>query len=91
MTARVVLVDDHAMFRAGVRAELGSRVNVVAEAGNPADAIAAIRRERPDVVLLDVHMPDGGGLAVLEAVGPNCPMSASWRSRSQTPPRMSSR
>jgi DNA-binding NarL/FixJ family response regulator len=70
MSARVVLVDDHAMFRAGVRAELGSRVDVVAEAGNPAEAIAAIRRERPDVVLLDVHMPDGGGLAVLETIRP---------------------
>jgi len=69
----VVLVDDHAMFRAGVRAELGPRVDVVGEAGAPAEAIAVIRRTRPDVVLLDVHMPDGGGLAVLQAIGPELP------------------
>jgi DNA-binding NarL/FixJ family response regulator len=73
MTARVVLVDDHAMFRSGVRAELGNRVDVVAEAGTVADAIAAITGARPDVVLLDVHMPDGGGLAVLEAVSRELP------------------
>jgi DNA-binding NarL/FixJ family response regulator len=69
----VLLVDDHAMFRAGVRAELGARVDVVGEAGDPASAIALIREKRPDVVLLDVHMPDGGGLAVLEAVGASLP------------------
>jgi DNA-binding NarL/FixJ family response regulator len=73
MTTRVLLVDDHAMFRSGVRAELGSRVDVVGEAGTPAEAIAAIRDANPDVVLLDVHMPDGGGLAVLEAVAPEQP------------------
>ncbi|WP_412541567.1 response regulator transcription factor [Longispora sp. K20-0274] len=65
---RVFLVDDHAMFRAGVRAELGKRVNVIGEAGTVAAAVAAINAEKPDVVLLDVHMPDGGGRAVLEAV-----------------------
>ncbi|WP_018347849.1 response regulator [Longispora albida] len=65
---RVFLVDDHAMFRAGVRAELGKRVTVIGEAGTVADAVAAITAELPDVVLLDVHMPDGGGRAVLEAV-----------------------
>jgi DNA-binding NarL/FixJ family response regulator len=69
----VVLVDDHAMFRSGVRAELGTRVDVLAEAGDPASAVEAIRRHRPDVVLLDVHMPDGGGLAVLEAIGSDLP------------------
>ncbi|PZS20111.1 MAG: DNA-binding response regulator [Pseudonocardiales bacterium] len=73
MSPRVVLVDDHAMFRSGVRAELGDRVDVVGEAGTPAEAIAAIRSSRPEVVLLDVHMPDGGGLAVLEAIGPELP------------------
>ena len=69
----VVLIDDHAMFRSGVRAELGTRVEVVGEAGDPASAVIAIRRHRPDVVLLDVHMPDGGGLAVLEAIGSDLP------------------
>jgi DNA-binding NarL/FixJ family response regulator len=69
----VVLIDDHAMFRSGVRAELGTRVDVVAEAGDPASAVEAIRKHRPDVVLLDVHMPDGGGLAVLEAIGSDLP------------------
>jgi DNA-binding NarL/FixJ family response regulator len=73
MTTRVLLVDDHAMFRSGVRAELGTRVDVVGEAGTPAEAIAAIRESKPDVVLLDVHMPDGGGLAVLEAIAPEQP------------------
>jgi DNA-binding NarL/FixJ family response regulator len=66
---RVVLVDDHALFRAGVRSELAGRVELVGEAGTVAEAIATIERERPDVVLLDVHMPDGGGVAVLRATG----------------------
>jgi DNA-binding NarL/FixJ family response regulator len=65
---RVFLVDDHAMFRAGVRAELGAFVEVIGEAGTVADAVAAITAMQPDVVLLDVHMPDGGGRAVLEAL-----------------------
>jgi DNA-binding NarL/FixJ family response regulator len=71
--ARVVLVDDHAMFRSGVRAELGGRVQVVGEAGGVAEAIAVISEKRPNVVLLDVHMPDGGGLAVLEAISKTLP------------------
>jgi len=65
----VFLVDDHAMFRAGVRAELNEQVTVVGEAGTTQEAIAGIRATKPAVVLLDVHMPDGGGLAVLEALG----------------------
>jgi DNA-binding NarL/FixJ family response regulator len=69
----VFLVDDHAMFRAGVRAELGQFVHLVGEAGTVADAIAGIREKRPDVVLLDVHMPDGGGLAVLAGVAGEVP------------------
>jgi DNA-binding NarL/FixJ family response regulator len=73
MNTRVLLVDDHAMFRSGVRTELGERVDVVGEAGTPAEAIAAIRAAQPDVVLLDVHMPDGGGLAVIEAIAPELP------------------
>ena len=65
---RVFLVDDHAMFRAGVRAELGSYVDVVGEASSVGQAVTAIGATVPDVVLLDVHMPDGGGRAVLTAV-----------------------
>ena len=70
MTNRTVfLVDDHAMFRTGVRAELGDRVDVVGEAGTVAEAIGGIGATRPNVVLLDVHMPDGGGIAVIAGVG----------------------
>ena len=67
---RVVLVDDHSMFRSGVRAELATDdgVEIVGEAGGVGEAVAVIGRSKPDVVLLDVHMPDGGGKAVLEQV-----------------------
>ena len=65
---RVVLVDDHGLFRAGVRAELEGRVDVVAEAASVEDAVAAIVEHEPDVVLLDVHMPGGGGAEVLRQV-----------------------
>jgi DNA-binding NarL/FixJ family response regulator len=67
---RVVLVDDHAMFRAGVRAEIGDAVDIVGEAATVAEAIATIRHTKPSVVLLDVHLPDGGGPAVVGAVLP---------------------
>ena len=74
MTAlRVALVDDHRLFRSGVRAELGDAVEVVGEAGTVADAVALVVRTQPDVVLLDVHMPDGGGRAVLAGVGQQAP------------------
>jgi DNA-binding NarL/FixJ family response regulator len=65
---RVVVVDDHQLFRAGVRAELAGRCEVVGEAAAPAEAIAVIGETHPDVVLLDVHLPDGGGVAVLQAL-----------------------
>ena len=65
---RVVLVDDHGLFRSGVRAELGLRVTVVGEADDVAPAIEVIDRVLPDVVLLDVHLPGGGGQAVITAV-----------------------
>ncbi|MDW3219963.1 MAG: response regulator transcription factor [Acidimicrobiales bacterium] len=65
---RVVLVDDHQMFRSGVRSELGERVTVVAEADDVADAVAVIEQWSPDVVLLDVHLPSGTGREVIEAV-----------------------
>ncbi|HYX77759.1 MAG TPA: response regulator transcription factor [Solirubrobacterales bacterium] len=65
----VVIVDDHELFRAGVRAELEGLVDVRAEAGAVEEAVAAILRERPEVVLLDVHMPGGGGVEVIRQVG----------------------
>ncbi|MFN2536614.1 MAG: LuxR C-terminal-related transcriptional regulator [Mycobacteriales bacterium] len=64
----MVLVDDHRLFRSGVRAEIGALVDVVGEASTVAEAIALIDQVQPDVVLLDVHMPDGGGLAVIAGV-----------------------
>jgi DNA-binding NarL/FixJ family response regulator len=64
----VVLVDDHELFRAGVRAELEGLVDVRAEAGTVEEAASATLRERPDVVLLDVHMPGGGGVEVIRQV-----------------------
>ncbi len=67
---RVALVDDHAMFRTGVRAELEKAgVEVVAEAEDVDSAIRAIEATNPDVVLLDVHMPGGGGVEVLRRIG----------------------
>ena len=65
---RLVVVDDHHLFRAGVRAELADHHEVVGDAATPAEALGVIAATRPDVVLLDVHLPDGGGAAVLEAL-----------------------
>jgi DNA-binding NarL/FixJ family response regulator len=65
---RVVVVDDHAMFRTGVKAEIGSAVEVVGEAADADTAIAVVLRTQPDVVLLDVHLPGGGGVEVLRKV-----------------------
>jgi DNA-binding NarL/FixJ family response regulator len=64
----VVIVDDHELFRAGVRAELDGLVEVRADAGTVDEAAVAILREKPDVVLLDVHMPGGGGIEVIRQV-----------------------
>jgi DNA-binding NarL/FixJ family response regulator len=73
MKPRVVLVDDHALFRAGVRGELGEKVEIVGEAESVADAVPMIKELDPDVVLLDVHLPDGGGEAVIAGVAPERP------------------
>jgi DNA-binding NarL/FixJ family response regulator len=62
---RVVLVDDHQMFRSGVKAELGPSVEIVGEAGDVDEAVAVIKAVEPEVVLLDVHLPGGGGIEVL--------------------------
>ena len=73
MRWRVVLVDDHGLFLAGVRSELGDSVEVVGEAGTVADAVPLIKRLDPHVVLLDVHLPDGKGDAIINAVAPERP------------------
>jgi DNA-binding NarL/FixJ family response regulator len=70
---RIFLVEDHAVFRAGVKAELGDAVEVVGEADDADAAIELIGERLPDVVLLDVHLPGGGGLAVLRGVLPHHP------------------
>lgn len=70
MKLRVVLVDDHELFRAGIRAEIGAAVEIVGEAGTVADAVPLIKQLDPDVVLLDVHLTDGGGDTVVNAVAP---------------------
>jgi DNA-binding NarL/FixJ family response regulator len=62
---RVLIVDDHQLFRAGVRAELEPLLEVAGEASGVDEAVTAIERDTPDVVLLDVHMPDGGGVEVI--------------------------
>jgi len=70
---RIFLVEDHAVFRAGVRAELGDAVEVVGEADEVEAAIELINERVPEVVLLDVHLPGGGGHAVLHGVLPHHP------------------
>jgi DNA-binding NarL/FixJ family response regulator len=65
---RVMIVDDHGLFRSGVRAELGDQVDVVGEAGDVTPAIERIGELLPDVVLLDVHLPGGGGQLVVSAI-----------------------
>ncbi|HWG63466.1 MAG TPA: response regulator transcription factor [Streptosporangiaceae bacterium] len=61
-------MDDHGLFRSGVRAELGDQVEVIGEADDVAPAIARITACRPDVVLLDVHLPSGGGQQVVAVI-----------------------
>jgi DNA-binding NarL/FixJ family response regulator len=70
---RVFVVDDHSLFRSGVRSEIEPAMEVVGEAGDVAAAVAGIRSLQPDVVLLDVHLPGGGGRAILDAVLPTQP------------------
>ena len=75
---RVVIVDDHAMFRTGVKAEIGRSVAVVGEAADADRAIVVILQTQPDVVLLDVHLPGGGGVEVH-------PQGAREESRTEVP------
>ncbi len=69
----VVIVDDHEIFRSGVRAELEGLVEILGDAGGVEEAVRLIEAQRPDVVLLDVHMPGGGGAEVIRQVGRTMP------------------
>jgi len=71
---RVVVADDHPIWRSGIRSDLGDRVEVVGEASDAPEAVAVVRERRPDLVLCDLHMPGGGGIAVATAVGAQCPV-----------------
>ena len=64
----VFLIDDHALFRAGVKAEIGRFVDVVGEAGTVDEAVSGVLALRPDVTVVDVHLPDGGGRTIIERV-----------------------
>jgi DNA-binding NarL/FixJ family response regulator len=72
-TPTVVIVDDHRIFRTGVKAELGDLVEILGEAETVEDAVREITEREPDVVLLDVHMPGGGGVEVIEQVSKRRP------------------
>ena len=65
----VVLADDHPIWRSGVRSDLGENFQVVAEAGDADEAIAAIKKHKPDLVVCDLHMPNGGGIKVAKECG----------------------
>jgi DNA-binding NarL/FixJ family response regulator len=71
---RVVLADDHELMRSGLRGELGERFEVVGEADDAEGAIDVITARRPDLVVSDLHMPRGGGLAVVKACATFCPI-----------------
>jgi DNA-binding NarL/FixJ family response regulator len=73
MRVKVYLVDDHRLFLAGVKAELSEEFAIVGSAYDVDTAIEEIRELEPDVVLIDVHMPDGGGIVVVESVGETNP------------------
>ncbi len=73
MSTKVFLVDDHRLFLAGVRSELADEFSIVGTAHDVDAAIDGIRNFKPDVVLIDVHMPDGGGVAVVEGVAETNP------------------
>jgi DNA-binding NarL/FixJ family response regulator len=69
-----VVADDHPIWRSGIRADLGDAFSVIGEAEDAPSAVQVVRDLRPDVVLCDLHMPGGGGIAVAEAVGAQCPV-----------------
>ena len=71
---RLVVADDHPIWRSGIRTDLGDGFEVVGEAADAGTTITAVRQLHPDVVLCDLHMPGGGGIAVAEAVAAQCPV-----------------
>ena len=71
---RTVIADDHAIVRSGMRTELGGRFEIVGEADDAEGAIDVITARRPDLVVSDLHMPRGGGLAVVQACATMCPI-----------------
>ena len=71
---RLVIADDHAIWRTGLRADLGEAYAVIGEAADAAEAIEVINREKPDLALVDLHMDHGGGIAVVTACASVCPI-----------------
>ena len=71
---RIVVADDHQIWRSGLRADLGEGFAVVGEAADAEEAIETTRRERPDLVVCDLHMPEGGGLRVVREVAAEVPV-----------------
>ncbi len=84
---RVLIVDDHQLFRSGVRAELEPLLDIAGEAAGVEEAVRGIAATRPDVVLLDVHMPDGGGVEVIRRVAAESDHAAAASSRCRCPTR----
>ena len=71
---RTVLADDHALVRSGLRSELGGQFEIVGEADDAEGAIDVIAARAPDLVVCDLHMPRGGGIAVVQRCAPVCPI-----------------
>ena len=71
---KVVIADDHSIWRSGLRADLGENFTVVGEAGDAKEAVEVIEATDPDLVLSDLHMPEGGGIALVKAVSERVPV-----------------
>ena len=71
---KVVIADDHSIWRTGLRADLGENFTVVGEAADAKEAIAVIEATDPDLVLSDLNMPEGGGIALVKAIGGKVPV-----------------
>jgi DNA-binding NarL/FixJ family response regulator len=71
---RVVVADDHPIWRSGIRADLGENFHVVGDAGDAPETIAVVEKVKPDLVICDLQMPKGGGLAVVKACAETVPV-----------------